>query len=31
MAKRLIVCFDGTWNTRNQPARGDPCPTNAAG
>jgi len=28
MAKRLIVCCDGTWNTADQAASGRPCPTN---
>jgi hypothetical protein len=30
MAKRLIVCCDGTWNTLNQVVRGNPCPTHSA-
>jgi uncharacterized protein (DUF2235 family) len=30
MAKRLIVCCDGTWNTLNQAVCGDPCPTNVS-
>lgn len=28
MAKRLIVCCDGTWNTADQISSGKPCPTN---
>lgn len=28
MAKRLLVCCDGTWNTADQAFSGDPCPTN---
>src|SRR5712691_484956 len=28
MAKKLIVCADGTWNTENETDRGFPCPTN---
>jgi hypothetical protein len=30
MAKRLIVCCDGTWNTSNWAVRGDPSPTNVS-
>jgi uncharacterized protein (DUF2235 family) len=30
MAKRLIVCFDGTWNTPNEAVRGDPCQTDVS-
>ena len=28
MAKNLIVCCDGTWNTPEQREGGQPCPTN---
>ena len=28
MAKNLIVCCDGTWNTPEQREGGLPCPTN---
>lgn len=28
MTKRLIVCFDGTWNTPSQEDNGVPAPTN---
>jgi uncharacterized protein (DUF2235 family) len=28
MAKKLIVCADGTWNTENETDHGFPCPTN---
>ena len=28
MAKRLVVCCDGTWNTPDQTSDGKPCPTN---
>ncbi|HMG06503.1 MAG TPA: DUF2235 domain-containing protein [Chthoniobacterales bacterium] len=28
MAKKLIVCADGTWNTENETDHGTPCPTN---
>src|SRR5438093_12060675 len=28
MAKRLIVCCDGTWNTPDQTEAGQICPTN---
>jgi uncharacterized protein (DUF2235 family) len=28
MAKRLVVCCDGTWNTPDQTSDGQPCPTN---
>ncbi|RBY97783.1 DUF2235 domain-containing protein [Blastococcus sp. TF02-8] len=28
MAKRLVICCDGTWNTPDQAAEGRPCPTN---
>ncbi|MEP6699229.1 MAG: DUF2235 domain-containing protein [Verrucomicrobiota bacterium] len=28
MAKKLIVCADGTWNTENETDHGAPCPTN---
>ena len=28
MAKKLIVCADGTWNTQNESDQGRPCATN---
>jgi uncharacterized protein (DUF2235 family) len=28
MAKNLIVCCDGTWNTPEQREGGQPCPAN---
>jgi uncharacterized protein (DUF2235 family) len=28
MAKKLIVCADGTWNTQNETDQGRPCATN---
>lgn len=28
MAKRLVICCDGTWNTPDQTSGGKPCPTN---
>src|SRR5262245_52407990 len=28
MAKKLIVCCDGTWNRADQEKNGEPCPTN---
>jgi uncharacterized protein (DUF2235 family) len=30
MAKRLVVCCDGTWNTPDQKTDGTPTPTNVA-
>lgn len=30
MAKRLILCCDGTWNSPDQIRGGKPCPTNVA-
>ncbi|MGV0814557.1 DUF2235 domain-containing protein [Mycolicibacterium boenickei] len=30
MAKRLVVCCDGTWNTPDQKTDGKPTPTNVA-
>jgi uncharacterized protein (DUF2235 family) len=30
MAKRLILCCDGTWNSPDQVRGGKPCPTNVA-
>lgn len=30
MAKRLVVCCDGTWNTPDQTTDGKPTPTNVA-
>ncbi|WP_243858644.1 phospholipase effector Tle1 domain-containing protein [Mycobacterium sp. DL440] len=30
MAKRLVVCCDGTWNTPDQTTKGKPTPTNVA-
>ncbi|MGA5535425.1 DUF2235 domain-containing protein [Mycolicibacterium nivoides] len=30
MAKRLVVCCDGTWNTPDQTTEGKPTPTNVA-
>ncbi|WP_441957209.1 DUF2235 domain-containing protein [Mycolicibacterium houstonense] len=30
MAKRLVVCCDGTWNTPDQTTKGRPTPTNVA-
>ncbi|MQA97593.1 MAG: DUF2235 domain-containing protein [Streptosporangiales bacterium] len=30
MAKRLVVCCDGTWNTADQAIAGRACPTNVA-
>ena len=28
MAKRLVICADGTWNEPGQTERGIACPTN---
>ena len=28
MAKRLVICCDGTWNRPDQTSEGKPCPTN---
>ncbi len=30
MAKRLVICCDGTWNVRDRMDRGKACPSNVA-